>query len=223
MTSPLTSDLFGLADRVGPEGLVIGIDPDPWNHEQALRHSRERGYGNIRLVQIATFSEPGSATFVFGKQSSWNQLGNIELDETAEFSGRQEEVRLDTLDHILEEEGVDPQRVGHVNLTNNGAEYHSLLGFKNGLGRNPDIALSLIAGRRDASGTIDGKPDHELILTLLESQGFRTRFRRINQLFWWGFVVKLLINRRWIYGRPNYGVIFAAKGRKRIPWYQSFS
>ena len=218
-----TSDLFEMSGRVGKSGTVLGIDPDPWNHRMAEAEIAGKKHKNIRLVRLATYSEKSKASFLFGKKPSWSQLGNIPLDETVDFSGEETEVQLDTLDHILEDHQIGIHQIGHVNITNNGAEYHTLLGFENGLREAENLALTVIAGRYDASGTIEGKPDHEMITSYLQSLGYRTKFRRIHQLFWWGFCVKLLINRRWIYHRKNYGVLFASKGNKRIPFYQSFS
>jgi len=223
MLYPVTSDLFEMSRKVGKSGMVIGIDPDPWNHRVAEEKITGGTYRNIRLIRLATYSERTRAIFLFGKKGSWSQLGNIPVDETADFSGEVSEIQLDTLDHILADHRIDIHRIGHVNITNNGAEYHTLLGFENGLRDAENMALTVIAGRYDTSGTIDGIPDHVRISSFLQSLGYRTRFRRIHQLFWWGFFVKLIINRKWIYHGKNYGVIFAAKGNKRIPFYQSFS
>jgi hypothetical protein len=223
MYSPVTSDLFEMARKVGKKGVVLGIDPDPWNHRVASEIIARRRYSHVRLIESGTFSEPSKAKFLFGRRSSWSQIGHIPIDETVEFSGKEAEIQLDTLDNIIDRQGIDIDRVGHVNITNNGAEYFTLLGFEKGLREARNMALSVIAGRYDSSGTIDGKPDYEMITDYLRSLGYKTKFRRIHQLFWWGFCVKLLINRTWIYHKKNYGVIFASKGNKRIPFYQSFS
>ncbi|MFC2089911.1 hypothetical protein ACFLT1_03980 [Bacteroidota bacterium] len=223
MYSPMTSDLFEMSRRVGKKGLVVGIDPDKWNTDIATQIIKKKGITNIRLIELGTYSEQTKAKFLFGRRSSWNQIGNIAIDETVDFSGREEEIQLDTLDNIMDQHQINIHNVGHVNITNNGAEYYTLLGFEKGLRDARHLSLSIIAGRYDSSGTIEGKPDYELILNYLHSLGYKTKFRRIHQLFWWGFCVKLLINRNWIYYKKNYGVIFAAKGNKRIPFYQSFS
>ncbi|MCP4312244.1 MAG: hypothetical protein GY790_13345 [Bacteroidetes bacterium] len=223
MSSPLTSDLYEMSGRVGKKGLVYGIDPDDRNHQLAGEIISLKKYRNIKLIRAATFSEKARARFLFGREASWNQLGNIPIDETVDFSGEEAEVQMDTLDNILMENQIDIHSVGHVNLTNNGAEYHTLLGFIKGLKQAENLSLTIVAGRYDASGTIEGQPDYEMIISYLQSLGYRTKFRRIHQLFWWGFCVKLLINRTWIYNRKNYGIIFASKGRKHIPFYQSFS
>lgn len=223
MTSQVTSDLFEMSRKAGKKGLVLGIDPDNWNHDRAKEIIENGRYTNITLIQCGTFSHPTKANFLFGRKASWSQIGNIAIDETVEFSGEEMEIQLETLDNILREQNIDIEKIGHVNITNNGAEYFTLLGFQEGLKNIQDLALTVVAGRHDASGTIDGKPDFELILDFLHRMGFKTKFRRIHQLFWWGFVVKLLINRNWIYNKQNYGIIFAAKGKKKIPFYQSFS
>jgi len=223
MFSPMTSDLFEVVRKVGKNGLVLGIDPDNRNHVVASEIIARREYKNIRLVEVGTFSEKTKAKFLFGKRSSWSQIGNIAIDETADFTGEELEIQLDTLDHILEKENIEISKIGHVNITNNGAEYDTLLGFEKGLRNAQNLALTVIAGRYDASGTIEGKPDYEIITDYLSSLGYQTRFRRIHQLFWWGFCVKFLINRTWVYNKQNYGVIFASKGNKSIPFYQSFS
>jgi len=223
MSYPNTSDLFEMSRKVGSKGRVYGIEPDPWNHQVAEEIISRKKYGNVKLIPMATFSEKTKARLLFGKKASWSQLDNISIDETVDFSGEEKEVQLDTLDNIFTQYQIDVHQVDHINITNNGAEYHTLRGFENGLREAHHLGLTVIAGRYDASGTIDGKPDYELIVSYLQSLGYNTRFRRIHQLFWWGFCVKLLINRKWIYNKRNYGVIFAVKGTKRIPFYQSFS
>ena len=190
MYSPVTSDLFEMSRKVGKKGIILGIDPDEWNHQEAEKIIIKRKYTNIRLQKLATYSERTTASFKFGRRSSWSQLGNIAIDETVDFSGKEEEVQLYSLDHILEHEHIDIEDIAHVNITNNGAEYHTLLGFEKGLRNAKDLALTVISGRHDASGTIEGKPDFELVTSYLQSLGYKTKFRRIHQLFWWGFELR---------------------------------
>jgi FkbM family methyltransferase len=223
MHYPITSDLFEMSRKTGNKGLVLGIDPDPWNHDIASHVIAKKNISNIRLIEAGTYSEPTKANFLFGKRSSWSQIDNIPIDETAPFSGKEMEIQLETLDNILQNYNIEINKIGHVNITNNGAEYFTLLGFEKGLQEAGNIALTIIAGRYDSSGTIDGKPDYELITDYLHSLGFKTKFKRIHQLFWWGFCVKLLLNRAWVYNKKNHGVIFASKGNKQIPFFQSFS
>jgi FkbM family methyltransferase len=222
MSAPVTSDLFLMHTRVKNDGLVIGIDPDPENHRIA-NEIIERKKLNIKLVQKALYSTTGESIFYFGEKASWNQLGNIALDSTVSLKKEGSKVELETLDQIISYLQIDINKIGHINLTINGAEYAALKGMHKILSDSKNLALTIIAGRYDDSGTIDGRPDHELIIELLNQYGFKYKFRRINQFFWWGFIVNVLIRRKWIYNKKNYGVIMAVKGNKRIKWYQSFS
>jgi len=222
MAYPVTSDLFTMHQKVAPSGKIIGIDPDPRNHTIAQKIINDNNY-SIDLIQKGTFNKKDQVTLLIGEKSSWNQLNVIPKDSTVDFTEKEIHVEVDQLDNIIKEEGIGIDKIAHINLTINGAEYHTLLGMKNILTTANNITLTIIAGRHDESGTIEGKQDYELILPLLHSYGFTTKFKRINELFWWGFIVKLLVNRKRIYSQPNFGVIMAAKGNKKIKWYQSFS
>ncbi len=222
MSAPVTSDLFLMQKKTRNQSLIIGIDPDPENHRIANEIIHRKKI-NIQLVQKALYSTTGETIFYFGEKASWNQLGNIGIDMTVTLNKADTQVELTTLDNIVSDLKIKIEKIGHINLTINGAEYATLKGMHNILSQSKNIALTIIAGRYDASGTIDGRPDHELIIELLHQYGFKYKFRRINQFFWWGFVVNVLIRHKWIYNKKNYGVIMAVKGNKRIAWYQSFS
>ena len=221
MSAPVTSDLFLMVDRVGSTGKVIGIDPDPRNVAAAHLIVERQRYP-IELIHKGVFDKAGTIELILGEKASWNQLKNVPLDDTVSYNGNEVMVEMDTLDHILEQHQIDIASIGHVNITINGAEYHALKGMQHLL-QKKDLAITVVAGRYDASGMIAGVPDHVRIMELLQQYGFRVKFRRIHQFFWWGFIVNTLMKRRWIYGKQNYGIIMAAKGSKRIPWYQSFS
>ncbi len=222
MVNPITSDLFEMHKRITQKGKIIGIDPDPKNHLIASSIVEKRDY-NIQLIQKGTFSKYGAMEFLLGEKSSWNQLNVVPIDSTVSFSGEKIEVEINTLDSIIQDLEIDIQKIQHINLTINGAEYDTLLGAKNLLKEAKNLSLTIVAGRYDESGTIYGQKDYELIIPLLHQFGFKTKFKRINQLFWWGFFTKLIMNRNWIYNKPNYGVIMASKGAHKIKWYQSFS
>jgi len=222
MTYPVTSDLFTMHKKVAPNGKIIGIDPDPNNHQIAKKIINEHKY-SIELIQKGTYSKKDQVSLLVGEKSSWNQLNVVPKDSTVNFTEKEIQVEVDQLDNIVQEMNMDIQKISHINLTINGAEYDTLLGMKKILTEAKNITLTVIAGRHDESGTINGNKDYELIIPLLNSHGFTTKFQRINKLFWWGFIVKTLVNRKWIYNQANFGVIMAAKGNKKIKWYQSFS
>ncbi|MBU8892756.1 MAG: FkbM family methyltransferase [Bacteroidales bacterium] len=222
MIAPVTSDLFTMYNRVKPNGRIIGIDPDPRNINIAQKILNEKKI-NITLIQKAVFSEKGDCKLLLGESTSWNQLNNVPIDSSVSFIDKEIRVEMDSLDNIISDLNVDIQKISHINLTINGAEFEALKGMHNILSESKDINLTIIAGRYDESGTINGRPDFEVIIDYLHKYGFKTKFRRMHQLLWWGFFVKTLLNRKWIYGKNNYGIIMAAKGGKRIRCYQSYS
>ncbi len=222
MSAPVTSDLFLMADRVSKKGKVIGIDPDPFNIAYAQKIIADKNLP-IQLIHRAVYYEKGSMQLLLGDRASWNQLVIIPLDEEVSYNGKTVNVEMDTLDNLIEIDKIDIAKIGHINITINGSEYYALKGMENLLSSAKNIGITVIAGRYDESGIIEGQADFKIIKQLLLQYGFKVKFRRMHKLFWWGFIVNTIIKRKWIYGKQNYGVIMATKGNKYIPWYQSFS
>ena len=222
MEYPLTSDLFLMQQRVQKTGKVYGIDPDKNKIQKALKIIEANKYP-ISLLHKAVYSHKGEVELAFGKKPGWNQLKNIPLDHTVEFDDTTALVPMDTLDSIINDEGIDSSKIGHINSTINGSEYYALLGMKELLSSAENLSLTIVAGRYDETGTIDGEADYVKIMRLLNEYGFTCKFKRMHQLFWWGCVVKLLLNRKWVFGKKNYGIVMAGKGTKKLKWYQSFS
>jgi len=219
-----TTDLLTMDKREKPDGMILGIEADPRNIKRAKEYVKENQL-NIELVLGGLFSEEGEVELLLGESKSSNQLTSIPIDETDYFTGELVTVPMKTLDTIVEELKIDIDKIGHISLTINGAEYFSLLGMTRILEESKNLNLTIVAGRHNESAYFDadGVADYIKIIELLEPYGFTIKFKRIHQLFWWGFVVKALLNRKWIYGQKNYGVVFAAKGNKELKWYQSFS
>ena len=227
LSSPnLTSDLIRMCRRVGKKGLVIGIDPDPSNHER-IKPVIEKHNLPVILVQKGTFSEAKKATFVIAKRASWNKVEEVRGHKQEDFEkmGKYQDkidVQLDAVDSILSELNVDVNKIRHINITNNGAEYETLIGLKNFLSNTKNVALTVIAGRSGDIGNVNGERDHIAIKNFLKSLNYNTRFYRMTWLIWWGFFNKLLNKRQFLYGKKPYGVVMANKGNSR-PFYQSFS
>ncbi len=222
MSAPVTSDLFLMCKKATEKGLVIGVDPAIENHISAQKIIEKNNY-SAKLVQKATFSEKGKTKIYKAKKAAWNQIENVQLSNKDLFTGESEIIETDLLDNIVNELDINIENIGHINITVNGAEYDTLLGMQNILSKSNNLNISVIAGRYTSTGTINGKPDYVAITDLLTSYGFKVIFKRINQLVFWGFFTKLLINRKWVYNKKNYGVIMAGKGTKKTKWFQSFN
>jgi len=101
--------------------------------------------------------------------------------------------------------------------------YHSLLGMTSLLKNAEGLNLTIIAGRYDETGTINGQPDYIVISELLHQYGFKTRLKRINHSFWWGFIANFLVRGTWVFDTSHYGILMAAKAPSRLRWFQTFS
>lgn len=219
----LTSDLFNMSDRVGSSGLVIGIDPDQANHDRAQKVIDELGIKNIRLVKLGTYKEKTTLEFHLANRSSNNYLTEYEPGDKHYKTGNILKVDVDRFDAIIESLNIDIQRIRHVNITNNGAEYHTLVGMSKFLDQVKNISIALTCGRVGAMGLVEGKPDQNLILDVFKQHGYWAKFYRIKDLFWWGFYKKLLIKRKWLYGgKPHFGVVLAYKGNQPLKLHHSY-
>ena len=139
------------------------------------------------------------------------------------YTDKKIEVDLDTLDNIVEKLDLDYAKIRHISLTNNGAEYETLLGMKNILSKCKNINLTVASGRLDEVGEINNRRDHEVIMELLTERGFSCKLLRINRSFWWGFINYLLFKGRWMFNKDRFGIIMASRGDRKVKLYQSFS
>ncbi len=218
----LTSDIVVMGERVGKTGMVIGIDPDPFNLDRIRENASKLDF-DYKLVQKGTYSEKTNQKLVLAKKASWNVLESIENDKVSNLTDEKIEVGLDTLDSIIEGLNIEPGRIGHVNITNNGAEFATLLGMEKIMDQNDNLAITVIAGRPGKMGEINGRRDDEVIMEFLKSKGFDAKLFMKSKLLWWGPIHQGLMKGRPYRGESDFGVVMAGKGNKRSKWYQSFS
>lgn len=217
----LTSDVWNMINRVGANGKVLAVDPAPTNHKNLVSVLGDRN--NVFLVQKGTFKESGKMNLILTPRESHMILESLDKSNMRKKANGLLEVQLDTLDNILNDEGIDLQSIDHINITNNGAEYNTLLGMERILTENENLGITVIAGRHDNLGFNGKKPDYEMIQEYLQKFGFKTKFYRGNSLIWWSFFHSLLLKRKWIFNKKTFGVVMGAKGDCRIPFYQSYS
>ena len=221
----IVSDVVVMLRRVGKIGRVIAIDPDPFNHDTLRPITTRAGY-NVTYVQKATYSRKTEEDLVLTTRASWNKLKMVQGSiDNKKKSGNTIKVAVDTLDSILEELEVPPQEISHIHITNNGAEYHTLLGLTSLLEKSQNVSLHVRCGRGGEIGHIDGVPDHELIIDLLKKHNFDVCFFRARQSFYWGVLNKLILKgiNEFTKGDKSEGVVIATKGNKKMKWYQSYA
>lgn len=215
----LTSDVIQIHHRTTKKGRVVAIDPDPQNHSQLIKLI-ERNNLSITLIQKATHSRTGVSNLTIGNKSSFNILDQYKKGESSSYTNQQIEVEMDTLDHILKDLNIDYSRVKHICITNNGAEYDTLLGMQEIFEHCYDLSLTIASGRPNALGEINGRRDYEIIIDFLTQKGFKTKLIRLNHSFWRGIVVNLISKRKWVFGKKRYGFIMASRGKNKLKFYQ---
>lgn len=208
--------------RTGQEGLIIAIDPDPLNHEKLKGLITSRNL-SIKTVQKGTYSHQTIEKLILGTRSSYNKLESIKGDPSPSYTDQYLEVDLDTLDNIIAELNIDYSKIRHINISNNGAEYHTLLGMEEIFRKCHNLNLTVISGRPFQLGQINDRRDYDVVIDHLTNLGFTCKYINMKNSIWWGFVNKLLIKRTWIYNKPVFGIIMAYRGDRKLKFYQSFS
>lgn len=223
MSSPnLTTDLFLMQKAVGNSGLTIGIDPDPLNIADAGAIAEQKKL-NVKLIQSATYSEYGNGEMIMGRRSGGNILDCVPKDADMIHTDRKIEVEFDTLDNLIAKAGVDFKKISFVNITNNGAEYETLIGMTNILKEADDLEISMIAGRPGKMGLIEGRSDVEVKTEFLNECGYKTKFYRFNQLLWCSINHMYILREFWKNDKTMEGVLFAVRKDKNFSPIQSYS
>ena len=217
----LTTDVLNMHHRVGTQGRVIAIDPDISNIGK-MRSIVEGHNMSVELVHCGTGDHQYEAEFQFAKRAAHNIF--------SQYGSRQDVTRIETvsiktLTTIIQELNAEAKRIKHINISNNGAEYDTLVGAIELFSQIDDLTVTVISGRNDHLGIIEGEKDFVRAARLLRSEGFETKFVRPADLFWWGVVQRFLVKRKWVYGKNRneyFGVIIAQKGR-HINQFQSYA
>jgi len=114
-----TSDIYKLLQRVGKNGIVIAIDPDPFNIVRAPK------FKNLIVVECAAWQENCKMKLTIADRASHNVLQKL----NPKIKGKQLEVECKTLDNIVSELDINPTEIRFVNITVNGAEMQVLSGM----------------------------------------------------------------------------------------------
>ncbi|MDJ0789591.1 MAG: FkbM family methyltransferase [Myxococcota bacterium] len=168
-------DTERISTAVGPEGLILAIEPVPENYARLIERIEDRALSNVRPRHIGASDRAGKVRFLLGgpKQHvavpggetiSWT-TGSKE--EFLDPDLREEFLEVDTLDSIL---GGHSFGEGHVHamLETNGSELDVLHGMEKTLEAVDDI---VVAG---AAVLKDGQPVVDAMIRFLEQRGFDT-------------------------------------------------
>jgi FkbM family methyltransferase len=160
--------------RVGQNGKVVAIEADPAVFDMLNRNVKLNHLTNVLTLNYAVFSEETKIKlFVPGDELDYTIRNTIMTDRSEKAGEKYVEVEANTLDNILQQNGINPEDVNWVKIDVEGAEYEVLRGATNVLSKSNDIAL-LIEIHNLSNDTNYYQP----IMDLLGHNNFKIEFEK---------------------------------------------
>ncbi len=125
---------LSLSDAVGPDGKIIGFEPDPTQFEFFKDELAEKNVKNADLYQLGLWDKPDTMTFYLKSDGASSLVHNFEL----------ESIKVDVvdLDSFCKEHNID--KIDFIKMDIEGAEQRALKGAENILRTHkPKLAISV--------------------------------------------------------------------------------
>ena len=103
-------------------------------------------------------------------------LERLRVEETA----KKFEVNANTLDNLLQQNGISQEQVNWIKIDVEGAEFEVLKGAHNILSNSKDIALLI---------EVHGKDNYKPVVEFLNSYNFNVEFERSNENGDWRHII----------------------------------
>ncbi len=158
-----------MASLIGPENRVLSIEPSPAARERLAANLRLNDVsGKVQIFAGAASNLKGHATLSYppGKEE-YSTLGRVVHPEVAGARVSTVDVKLDTIDNIVDRLGLNP---GFMKIDVEGHEYKVIEGARETLLRTRPIILAEASSilLADAGSSVDA------LLTLLGDLGYET-------------------------------------------------
>ena len=125
------------AEKIGEDGKVLSIEPEPKNYKQLLENIKLNNFQNVIPKNIALSDHEGVEKLYLNFYTTSHSLV-IKNDNTFSI-----EVRVKTLDKLLEEIGLD--KIDFIKIDAEGVELEILKGAEKTLKRNPKVKMAIAA------------------------------------------------------------------------------
>ena len=162
--------------RVGLNGKIIAIEADPENFDILNRNIQLNKLTNvIALNYAAYFKEDKIRLYLLkGKESSYTKYNTVMTDRAGNEK-RFVEVQANTLDYLLQSNGIKHEQVNWIKIDVEGAEFDVLKGAKDILSKSNNISLLIEIHNL----TLHNTTLYEPIKEFLNSYNFKIEFENI--------------------------------------------
>jgi|ERR671920_258822 FkbM family methyltransferase len=127
--------------RVGSNGKVVAIEPDPSNFEMLNRNIKLNQLTNVLPLNYAVYSKETKVKLYLPEEKSGHTIYNTMMVlDRAKANEKFVEVNANTLDNLLQENGIE-QQLNWIKIDVEGAEFEVLKGSADILSNSKDIAL----------------------------------------------------------------------------------
>lgn len=161
--------------RVGPKGKVIAIEADPSNFEMLKKNIKLNKLNNIVSLNYAAYSKEAKLKLHLRNEGLGYTMYNTVMPNRFE-TGRSMEVKANTLDYLLESEGIHLEQINWIKIDVEGAELEVLRGANRILSKSNNISLlieiHLLAGDITLYNTV---------MELLNMYNFKIDFEMVHE------------------------------------------
>src|ERR671932_2740507 len=157
--------------RVGANGKVIAIEAHPGNYEMLNRNIKLNGLTNVTTLNYAVYSKESKVKLFLPGEKSNRSIYNTLLPSRATDEGKFVEVSADTLDNLLQKNGISNAEVNWLKIDVEGAELEVLKGAHVVLSNSNNIRLLI-----EVHNIADDKNLYTPIMDLMEKYNFSVEF-----------------------------------------------
>ena len=162
-------------------GRVVAIEADPSNFEMLNHNIRLNQLTNVISLNYAVYSKEEKVKLYLPSQESGFTIYNTIMTNRARTEkDKFIQVNANTLDNLLEQNGINLANINWIKIDVEGAEYEVLKGAINILSKSKDIALLI---------EVHGFDNYKPIVEFLKSYHFEIEFETGNQEGDWRHII----------------------------------
>jgi FkbM family methyltransferase len=160
--------------RVGPGGKVVAIEAHGGNFDMLNRNIELNHLNNVVTLNYAVFSKETKINlYLPAEEADFTIYNTIMTDRAGKDGEKFVEVDANTLDNLLQQNGINAEDVNWVKIDVEGAELEVLKGSTNVLSKSKDIALLI-----EVHNIADGTNHYSPIMDLLGHHNFKIEFEK---------------------------------------------